>query len=161
MSHLVAGLVALVVTLVADQASKLYFLYVYDLPLHDPIELGRFVTFTVVWNKGISYGLFQQASEFGRWILVGIAAISTVVLGYWMAKAGNRLLAVSLGIIIGGAIGNAIDRVLHGAVFDFVHLHVGEWSWYVFNVADAAIVVGVIGLIWEAYVSGKQQSASI
>lgn len=161
MRHLVAGLVALVVTLVADQASKLYFLYVYDLPLHDPLELGRFVTFTVVWNKGISYGLFQQASELGRWILVGIAAISTVVLGYWMAKASNRLLAVSLGIIIGGAIGNAIDRVLHGAVFDFVHLHVGEWSWYVFNVADAAIVVGVIGLIWEAYVSGKQQSASI
>lgn len=158
MSHFAAGLVALFVTLVADQASKLYLLYVYDLPLHDPLELGRFLTLTVVWNRGISYGLFQQGTEFGRWLLVAIAAISAVVLGYWMAKAGNRLLAVSLGIIIGGAVGNGIDRVLHGAVFDFIHLHAGEWSWYVFNVADAAIVIGVIGLIWEAYVSGKQQS---
>lgn len=158
MSHVAAGLVALVLTLVADQASKLYFLYVYDLVLHDPLEVGRFLTFTVVWNRGISYGLLQQGTEFGRWALVGVAAISAVVLGYWMAKAGNRLLAVSLGIIIGGAVGNGIDRVLHGAVFDFIHLHAGEWSWYVFNVADAAIVVGVIGLIWEAYVSGKQQS---
>lgn len=158
MRYAAAGLVALFVTLVADQASKLYLLYVYDLPLHDPLELGRFMTFTVVWNRGISYGLFQQGTEFGRWLLVAIAAISTVVLGYWMAKATNRLLAVSLGIIIGGAVGNGIDRVLHGAVFDFVHLHAGDWSWYVFNVADAAIVVGVIGLIWEAYVSGRQQS---
>lgn len=158
MKHFGAGLIALFVTLVADQASKLYLFYVYDLPLHDPLELGRNLTLTVVWNRGISYGLFQQGTEVGRWLLVAIAAISAVVLGYWMAKASNRLLAVSLGIIIGGAVGNGIDRILHGAVFDFIHLHAGEWSWYVFNVADAAIVVGVIGLIWEAYVSGKQQS---
>lgn len=158
MKPAVAGLLALVLTLAADQASKLYFLFVYDLPLHDPLVLGPFVTFTVVWNKGISYGLLQQGTEFGRWALVAVAAVSTVALGIWMARATNGLLAVSLGLILGGAIGNAIDRVAYGAVFDFIHLHAGEWSWYVFNVADAAIVFGVIGLIWDAFMANRQQS---
>jgi signal peptidase II len=161
MRPIAAGLIALVLTLLADQASKLYFLFVYDLPLHDPLELGPFVTFTVVWNKGISYGLFQQGTEFGRWALVAIALVSTVALGVWMARATNRLLTVSLGLILGGAIGNAIDRIAYGAVFDFVHLHVGEWSWYVFNVADAAIVFGVVGLIWDAFVASRQQSRAV
>lgn len=158
MKPFAAGLLALVLTLVADQASKLYLLFVYDLPLHDPLSLGPFVTLTVVWNRGISYGLFQQGTEFGRWALVAVAAVSTIALGIWMARAANRLLAVSLGLILGGAIGNAIDRIAYGAVFDFVHLHAGEWSWYVFNIADAAIVFGVIGLIWDAFVANRQQS---
>ena len=152
------GLLVLVATLVADQASKLYLFFVYDLPLHDPTTLGPFVTLTVVWNRGISYGLFQQGTELGRWALVAVAIVSTVALGIWMAKATNRVLAASLGLILGGAIGNAIDRVIHGAVLDFVHLHAGEWSWYVFNIADAAIVFGVIGLLWDAFVTNKQQS---
>ena len=151
------GLLTLVLTLVADQGSKLYALFVHDLPLHDPLPLGPFLTLTVVWNKGISYGLFQQGTEFGRWALVAVAVMSTVALGIWMARAGNRVLAVSLGLILGGAIGNAIDRVAYGAVFDFIHLHAGEWSWYVFNIADAAIVFGVVGLIWDAFVANRQQ----
>ncbi|WP_133773146.1 signal peptidase II [Enterovirga rhinocerotis] len=158
MSPAALGLLTAALTLVADQASKLYLLFVYDLPLHDPLLLGPFVTLTVVWNRGISYGLFQQGTELGRWLLTAIAAVSAIALGVWMMRASSRLLTVSLGLIIGGALGNGIDRMAYGAVFDFVHLHAGTFSWYVFNVADAAIVFGVVGLLWDAFVTERQQS---
>ncbi|GMA78915.1 hypothetical protein GCM10025880_53320 [Methylorubrum aminovorans] len=98
----------------------------------------------------MSYGLFQQEGGLGRWLLVGISLAAAIGLSVWMVRAGSRLLAVALGLIVGGALGNAIDRAAYGAVFDFVHLHAGTWSWYVFNVADAAIVAGVVGLILDS-----------
>ena len=151
------GLVTTLVTLAADQASKLYLLYGYDLPVRDPLLLGPFVTLTVVWNRGISYGLFQQGTEYGRWALIAISLIACVAMAVWIARAGNRLLASSLGLILGGAAGNAVDRVAFGAVFDFVHLHAGTFSWYVFNVADAAIVAGVAGLVYDALIADRHR----
>jgi signal peptidase II len=109
-----------------------------------------------VWNRGISYGLFQQETEVGRWALLAISLAAAVGLSVWMARAGSRLLAASLGLIVGGAVGNAIDRIAYGAVFDFVHFHVGSFSWYVFNIADAAIVAGVMGLVYDALVGDKR-----
>jgi signal peptidase II len=104
----------------------------------------------VVWNKGVSYGLFQQEGGIGRWLLVALSLAAALGLSVWMTRTGSRLLATALGLIAGGALGNAIDRAAYGAVFDFVHLHAGAWSWYVFNIADAAIVAGVVGLILDS-----------
>ncbi|MFE1600687.1 signal peptidase II [Methylobacterium sp. ID0610] len=144
------GLLVAVVTLVLDQATKLGLLFLSDLPLSQPIVLAPFAQLVVVWNRGVSYGLFQQHTEIGRWLLVAVSILAAAALTGWMARAGTRLLSGSLGLIVGGAIGNAIDRIAYGAVFDFVHLHAGGWSWYVFNVADAGIVLGVVGLLYDA-----------
>ncbi|GLS43528.1 signal peptidase II [Methylobacterium brachythecii] len=144
------GLVAAILTLVIDQASKLWLYLRTDLVLTQPWRIAPFTDFVVVWNRGVSYGMFQQEGDFGRWLLVGLSIAAAIALGFWMSRATSRLLAVALGLIIGGAIGNAIDRAVFGAVFDFVHLHAGDWSWYVFNIADAAIVAGVVGLILDS-----------
>ncbi|GEP04248.1 signal peptidase II [Methylobacterium oxalidis] len=143
------GLAALLATLVLDQASKLWLYLGTDLVLTQPWRFGPYAEFVVVWNRGVSYGLFQQEGGFGRWFLVVLSLVAALGLGVWMRRAHSRLLALALGLIAGGALGNAIDRAAYGAVFDFVHLHAGTWSWYVFNVADAAIVAGVIGLILD------------
>lgn len=145
-----SGLIAVLATLVLDQASKLWLYFGTDLVMTQPWRLAPFADFVVVWNRGVSYGLFQQEGGFGRWLLVAVSLAAALGLSVWMYRAGSRLLAVALGLIVGGALGNAIDRAAYGAVFDFVHLHAGTWSWYVFNVADAAIVAGVIGLILDS-----------
>ncbi|MBQ0823759.1 signal peptidase II [Microvirga sp. HBU67558] len=148
----VLGFTAALLTLVLDQATKLYTLFVYDLPVREPVELAPFVNLIVVWNRGISYGLFQQSSEVGRWGLIVISILAAIGLSFWIRRTTAKLLAVSLGLIVGGAIGNVIDRLAYGAVFDFIQIHVGTWSWYVFNVADAAIVAGVVGLLYDSFV---------
>lgn len=152
------GLLVAVSLLAADQASKLALIYGTHLRLTYPWPVLPFLDITVVWNRGISYGLFQQDSDAGRWILTGVKLVAAVVLFFWLRKAEDRLEAIGIGLIIGGAIGNAIDRVLHGAVFDFIHFHVGNFSWYVFNVADAAIVIGVVLMVAGPIFSLKPRS---
>jgi len=141
-----------IATLALDQASKLYLLFVYDLFLHEPVALAPFIELIVVWNRGISYGLLQQETDLGRWLLTGFSLIAAIGLGVWMLRTPHRFLAVAIALIVGGAVGNAIDRIAYGAVFDFIHVHVGTFSWYVFNIADAAIVAGVIGLVYDSFV---------
>lgn len=136
----------------ADQATKLFFLFAYDLRVHAPLVLAPFAELIVVWNRGISYGLFQQETELGRWLLVAGSIVAAAALGTWMLRTRARALAASLALVVGGALGNAVDRIAYGAVFDFVHLHWGTFSWYVFNVADAAIVAGVVGLLYDSLV---------
>lgn len=152
------GFVAALATLALDQASKLYLLFGYDLPVREPLQLGPFVTLVAVWNRGISYGLFQQGTELGRWLLIGFSLLACAIMAVWITRAGNRPLAASLGLVLGGAAGNAVDRAAYGAVFDFVHLHAGAFSWYVFNVADAAIVVGVVGLVYDAFATDRNRA---
>ncbi len=146
------SIIVALATLALDQASKLYLLFVFDLFLHEPVALGPFVELIVVWNRGISYGLLQQDTDLGRWLLTIFSIAVAIGLAVWMLRTPHRLLAASLALIVGGAIGNAIDRIAYGAVFDFVHVHVGTFSWYVFNIADAAIVAGVIGLVYDSFV---------
>jgi signal peptidase II len=147
------GVIAALAALAIDQASKLWLLFVYDIAEEGAVALTSFFDLVLVWNKGISYGWFQQESAFGQWALLGLKLIAVVLLWVWMARAA-RWSAVSLGLIIGGAIGNAIDRLAYGAVADFAHFHIttASWnfSWYVFNLADVAIVVGVAGLLYES-----------
>src|SRR5215212_2216147 len=97
------GAVLAVTTLALDQASKLYLLFGYDLPVREPLALAPFLDLIVVWNRGISYGLFQQETEIGRWGLLAISIAAAVGLSVWMARSGSRLLAASLALIVGGA----------------------------------------------------------
>jgi signal peptidase II len=152
------GLWAALVTFVLDQASKLYTLFVFDLPVREPVRLAPFLDLIVVWNRGISYGLFQQNTDLGRWILIAVSVAASIGLSVWIRRAEGKLLACSLGLIVGGALGNVIDRLAYGAVFDFIHVHVGSFSWYVFNVADAAIVAGVVGLLYDSFVLEKRRT---
>ncbi len=148
------GLVVAVLSAAVDQASKLWLLYVFDLPARAPVRLTPFLDLVMTWNKGISYGLFQQEGPFGQWVLLAIKVAAVALLMLWLARAGSRLTAVSLGLIIGGAVGNAIDRLVHDAVADFILFHITtatvHFNWYVFNLADAAIVAGVAGLLYES-----------
>lgn len=154
----ILGFSAALITLVLDQATKLYTLFVFDLPVREPAELTSFINLIVVWNRGISYGLFQQSSELGRWALVVISILASVGLSVWIRRTTAKVLAASLGLIVGGAIGNVIDRIAYGAVFDFIQFHIGSWSWYVFNVADAAIVAGVVGLLYDSFVLERRRT---
>lgn len=151
------GLAAALATLALDQASKLALLYGYELTLHEPVRLLPVLDLVALWNRGISFSLFQQHSELGRWVLAAASVAAAFGLAVWMSRAATRLLALSLGLIIGGALGNAIDRVAYGAVFDWVHLHWGPYSWYVFNLADAAIVAGVVGLLYDSLVLERRR----
>ena len=137
------GLITAAIVFVLDQMSKLWLIFGTEIRLTYPWPVTSFFDLTVVWNYGISYGLFQQHSDIGRWALTLFKLGAAVFLPFWLKKSAHRFETVGIGMIIGGAIGNALDRVLHGAVFDFAHFHVGDFSWYVFNIADAGIVIGV------------------
>ncbi|MBF9234932.1 signal peptidase II [Microvirga sp. BT350] len=152
------GFAAALIILILDQATKIYGLFIYDLPVREPVAFGPFINLIVVWNRGVSYGLFQQSTEFGRWMLVVISIVAAVGLIFWIRRTTGWVLAISLGLIVGGAIGNVIDRLAYGAVFDFIQIYFGSWSWYVFNVADAAIVAGVIGLLYDSFLLEKRRT---
>ena len=143
-------------TAVVDQAAKLWLLFGLDLPARGIVRLTPFLDLVLTWNTGISYGLFRQEGPFGQGALLTLKAVAVVLLWIWLARTSSRLAALSLGLIIGGAIGNAIDRLAYGAVADFVLFHVTtatfSFNWYVFNLADVAIVAGVIGLLFETLI---------
>jgi signal peptidase II len=148
------GLVVALATAAVDQISKLWLLYVVDLEARGTIRLTPFLDLVLAWNKGISYGLFRQEGPLGQWALLALKLIAAGLLWIWLARASSRLTALSLGLIIGGAIGNAIDRLVHeGAVADFVLFHITtdsfSFQWYIFNLADVGIVAGVIGLLYD------------
>jgi signal peptidase II len=150
------GLGIAAVVCLLDQATKLYLLLVFDLGANGPVRLGPFFDLVLTRNTGISYGMFQTEGLLGQWVLLGVKVLAVVLLWIWLAKAERRLAALSLGLIIGGAVGNAIDRLAYGWVADFVFFHVStatwQFNWYVFNLADVAIVAGVVGLLYESLV---------
>jgi signal peptidase II len=143
------GLAVAVATVLADQASKLIVLRVLDLRLGNALFVTPFLDLVLIFNRGISYGLFPQDSEYGRWLLVALNLAAAAFFMFWIARTSSRLVAAALGLLIGGALGNALDRTIYGAVVDFVSLHAFGWRWYVFNLADSAIVAGVVGLLYD------------
>ena len=140
------GLVIAALVTLADQASKHWIL-----ALHGegrlPLEVWPVFNLVFTWNRGITFGLFNLRSEdgvdIGRWVLVALTLAILVGLLVWLARARVRLIVTALGLVIGGAVGNLIDRARFGAVADFLDFHWGDWHWYVFNIADSAIVCGV------------------
>jgi signal peptidase II len=150
-----SGLIAAVAALVIDQTSKLWLLNVFELGRRGGVTVTPFLDLVLAWNTGISYGWFQDSGPVGQAIMLAIKAVAVVVLAIWMARSGTRLAAIGLGLIIGGAFGNGIDRIAYGAVVDFALLHaeIGgkTYNWYVFNLADVAIVAGVASLLYDSF----------
>ena len=140
--------------LFADQASKWWVLDGLRLPevrTLKLLELGPLgLDFTMVWNRGVTFGLLSGDGPWHHLLLAVLAAGIAAFLLRWMARAETRIVAIALGAVVGGAIGNVIDRVRFGAVVDFIDVHGWGWHWYVFNVADAAIVCGVIALVADS-----------
>jgi signal peptidase II len=157
------ALVIAVLTAAVDQAVKLWLLFVVDLGARGVVTLTPFLDLVLARNTGISYGLFPQEGPLGQWALLALKAVAVVLLWIWLSRTSSRLTAVSLGLIIGGAIGNAIDRLAYGWVADFVLLHLTtasfSFKWYVFNLADVAIVAGVVGLLYETLIDHSAAKA--
>lgn len=149
------GLATAALVAVLDQATKLYLLFVVDLAAAGPIRVAPFLDFVLARNTGISYGLFQSTGALAQWLLLGFKVLAVILLWVWLARAQTRITALSLGLIIGGAVGNGIDRLAYGWVADFVFFHIStatwQFNWYVFNLADVAIVAGVLGLLYESF----------
>ncbi len=150
-----AGLIAAIATLAIDQASKLWLLYVFDIGHRGTVQVTPFFDLVLAWNIGISFGWFQNDSQIAQIALMIVKAVAVIALAIWMARSRTLIATVALGLIIGGAIGNAIDRFAYGAVLDFAlfHLRIGgkPFNWYVFNLADVAIVAGVAALLYDSF----------
>jgi signal peptidase II len=159
----VFGLSIAAVTCLIDQAAKFWLLLDVHLSSYAPLVLTPFAELVLTWNTGISYGLFPQTGPIGPWALLAFKILAVVFLWAWLSRAPSRLTALALGLIIGGAVGNAIDRLHWPGVMDFVLLHIdtANWSfrWYVFNLADVAIVAGVIGLLYDSLRQGGAAKA--
>jgi signal peptidase II len=147
------GALAAAVALAADQGCKLFLLYGADFVHMAPggtVPVLPFFNLVMVWNPGISYGLFPASGRLGTYILIALSLAAVVGLGWWLWGTASRSLALGLGLVIGGAIGNnLIDRVIYGRVADFFHFYGFGYDWYVFNVADIAITLGAIAIIYE------------
>lgn len=155
------GAWAAAATFVVDQAHKWWMLKVAGVKEGVRTAVTSFLDIIYVRNTGISYSLFDQKTMAGQYVLAGFAVLASLALWVWMARGGgSRLLAVSLGLIIGGALANALDRVLLGGVADFFSLHAFGFYWYIFNIADVAIVAGVLGLLYDSYASGRKDAAN-
>ena len=150
MNRIALGCIAAALVLVADQASKAWILYGLDLPDLGSVAVLPCFNLTMVWNHGVTFGMFGNLGAASSFILAGVALAVVVALFVWLRKAENALVAGAVGAIAGGAVGNVIDRLRFGAVVDFLHAHAFGYSWYVFNVADAAIVCGVAVLVLDS-----------
>jgi signal peptidase II len=149
------ALIAIVI--VADQLTKAWL---YDYLVRGgrrAVVVLPFFNLVTVWNHGVSFGMFNSGAGASSWAFVGLALAIVAALAVWVIRAERMLPAVALGLVIGGAIGNVIDRVRLGAVFDFLDFHAAGWHWPAFNVADSAITVGVALLLLDSLFGGAEQ----
>jgi signal peptidase II len=135
-----------------DQTIKWYLLNVVNMDLRQKITITPFFDLVMAWNHGVSYGLLETHTQ---GLLVLVTVLISTVLWIWLCRAKRPLTVAALGLVIGGALGNALDRLVHGAVADFFLLHWGQINWYVFNPADMAIVAGVALLLYESVLERK------
>ena len=160
MSPRLTGFAVAAAMLLADQANKLFLLDVYDIEIRQPVRLGPYFDVVMAKNPGISYSLLSAHSAAGRWGLFAFVAVASGLIAWWLWRATTRLFGVALGLILGGALGNAVDRLSYGWVADFYYFHVGSFHWYVFNLADVAIVGGVTLLLVDALRSQPPRAMS-
>lgn len=153
------GFALAALTVALDRATKAWALdALFDPPTR--ITLSGTLNLVPVWNRGVSFGLLSNDSAWGPWLLGGFAVVVAVALMVWLLRAEGPVLSAGLGLVIGGAIGNAIDRALYGAVVDFIDAHWGDLHWPAFNIADAAITLGVGFLLLDALGIGTGARAS-
>lgn len=154
------GLYVALVTLIADQIHKWWMINIYGIKLEERISITPFMDFVYVLNKGVSYGMFTQDSRTGQVLLAVLAFVVAAALTTWLIKGRHaRWSAIGIGLIAGGAVGNGIDRLHLGGVADFIQLHAFGFYWYVFNIADVAIVVGVVALLYDTIMSPSGDAA--
>jgi signal peptidase II len=150
------GLVVL--TLIADQLSKEMLLrFLLKAGPSVPV-IDDFFRLVIVWNPGVSFGFLGGDKALPPWVLSVVAIAVCVGLFVWLRRIDRPLIGWGIGLVIGGAIGNVIDRARWGAVFDFADFHVAQWHWPAFNVADSAIVVGVGLMLIDSLVGEKQHT---
>ena len=152
--HSALGLAIIGLIYALDQLSKFWVVQLYDLEQHQPLVIAPFMDFVLLWNRGISYSMFQSNMQWG---LILVSLCVSLLLWSWLSRTSRKLTALALGLIIGGALGNATDRMIYGAVADFVHLFWGNFHWYVFNLADCAIVAGVALLFYDSWREGVEK----
>jgi signal peptidase II len=156
------GLASAAVALALDQGSKLLLLYVFhfiEMTGSEAIPVLPFFNLVMVWNPGVSYGLFPAHGPVGTAILAVFSLGAVAALSRWLWRAQRKVLAVGLGLVIGGALGNLIDRLIYQKVADFFHFYVRGYDWYVFNVADCAITIGVVALLYDALLRPEPEAA--
>ena len=150
------GLLIVVVVLVLDQVSKWWMVFeVMNPPRTSPVL--PFFNLVMGWNKGVSFGMFDSDSDMNKWLLICLALAVVAFLLMWMRKAESRRVALAIGMIVGGAIGNVIDRLHFGAVADFLDFYIGSYHWPAFNVADAGITVGAVILVLDSLFTGSEK----
>ena len=151
------GLLAAVTIVVSDQLTKWL---IRDLVLDSVwrIKVTDFFNIVEVWNRGVSFGFFANDSPWTPHLLSALAIAITAILVFWLRKAETRFVAIAIGIVIGGAVGNVIDRIIWGHVFDFLDFHIAGYHWPAFNVADAAISIGVILILVAGFIAKRQDS---
>ncbi|HXV74521.1 MAG TPA: signal peptidase II [Sphingomonadales bacterium] len=151
-----AGFALAAAIFMLDRATKWWVLGPFDLAAKGDVALLPFFNLTLVWNRGISLGLFPMASEAGRFFLIALTAAISAFVAAWLWRAERLYAALALGLVLGGAVGNIWDRAAYGAVADFLHFHAFGLSFYIFNVADAAITAGVAVLLFDALLLRKK-----
>jgi signal peptidase II len=147
------GLVFAALSFGLDQSLKWWLLNVVNMPEQRQITITPFFDLIMAWNHGVSYSLFEGHPQL---ILVASSVIISAALWVWSCRMTKPLPVAAIGLVIGGAMGNALDRITHGAVADFFHLHWGDLSWYIFNPADIAIVAGVALLLYDSFFETKK-----
>lgn len=155
--HLRIGLLVAVAVFVLDQLSKLWIVdHLRLAEIQGGIEILPVFRLVMVWNYGISFGMFADAGDMRRWLLIAVALGITAAMLVWMWKTRHTLLSLALGLVVGGALGNVIDRLRWGAVADFFYFHYEEWYWPAFNIADSSIFIGVVILCWDSIVNSEK-----
>lgn len=154
-SHL--GLIIAFSVLMLDRISKWWIMDILELPKIQMVQIMPFFNLQWVENRGVSFGLLSTDGDISRWALVIVTSLIVVGLGIWLKSVQTRLLAVALGLVIGGAVGNIYDRAVFGYVADFLQFYGGDWSFAVFNVADSCITVGAALLIWDSFFGPKPE----
>ncbi len=145
------GIIIALAVFAADQLHKYIMLHVVGIIDGRTIEVTSFFNLVMVWNYGISFGMFNDGSPSNAYILALMAFAICCFLFVWMKRTNSKFQTVAIGMVIGGALGNALDRVIYGAVADFLDFYIGRNHWPAFNVADIAISVGVFLLVVESF----------
>lgn len=150
------GVIAAAAVLVVDQATKWWILEFFA-ARPSIIEATPFLNIVLVMNRGVSFGLVPIEATWGPWLFAGIAAVIVALLAVWLIRADRTLLAIGIGLVIGGAVGNVIDRLRFGGVIDFLDFHLGAYHWPAFNAADTSIVLGVAALLYVSLFGSRER----
>ncbi len=149
-----------ILSFVLDQAHKWWMLNITRITETDRLVITPFFDLVLVWNRGVSYGLFQQESLAGRLLLGAFSLVAVLALAFWLARPDQtRITAIAIGLIMGGALGNALDRLIRPGVADFFSLHAYGFNWYIFNTADITIVAGVAVLLYDAVLTSPKTAS--